>query len=75
MENPANDPRLDPDYAAYYYLHSRLDPRLPPPIYSPGQSWSMWAPPSKGGKDVSNPSTPIEKYQNRGFGDDVKWGL
>ncbi|KAJ3402223.1 hypothetical protein HDV05_008661, partial [Chytridiales sp. JEL 0842] len=40
-----SDPRLDPNYAAYYYHHSRLDPRLPPPIYQPGQSWQLWAPP------------------------------
>lgn len=33
----------DPNYAAYYYSNSRLDPRLPPPsFYSPGQSWQMW---------------------------------
>ncbi|KAJ3134323.1 mRNA binding protein puf3 [Geranomyces variabilis] len=39
------DPRSDPDYAAYYYHASRLDPRLPPPLYAPGQSWQVWAPP------------------------------
>jgi pumilio RNA-binding family len=36
---PSTDPRLDPNYIIYYYQHSRLDPRLPPPIYAPGQSW------------------------------------
>lgn len=36
---------MDPGYAAYYHLHSRLDSRLPPPLYSPGQSWQVWAPP------------------------------
>lgn len=38
-EIPSSDPRLDPNYIIYYYQHSRLDPRLPPPIYAPGQSW------------------------------------
>ena len=38
-----NDPRRDPGYAAFYYAHSRLDPRLPPPLYAPGQSWQMWS--------------------------------
>lgn len=28
-----------PNYAAYYYSQSRLNPRLPPPAYTPGQSW------------------------------------
>ena len=28
-----------PNYAAYYYSQSRLNPRLPPPVYTPGQSW------------------------------------
>jgi len=38
-----SDPRLDPDYPAYYYANSRHDPRLPPPLYTPGQSWQLWA--------------------------------
>jgi hypothetical protein len=42
---PSDDPRLDPSYAAFYYEHSRLDPRLPPPLYTPGQSWQMWSGP------------------------------
>lgn len=37
------DPRLDPNYAAYYYYYSRFDPRLPPPLYAPGQSWQAGA--------------------------------
>ena len=37
------DPRLDPDYPAFFYANSRLDPRLPPPHYTPGQSWQLWA--------------------------------
>lgn len=41
---PSSDPRLDPNYIAYYYQHSRLDPRLPPPFYAPGQSWQTLAP-------------------------------
>jgi hypothetical protein len=37
------DPRSKPEYAAFFYNYSRLDPRLPPPIYSPGQSsWRWW---------------------------------
>ena len=38
--NPA-DPRHDPEYLKYYHEHSRLDPRLPPPNYEPGQSWQF----------------------------------
>jgi len=38
-EIPSSDPRLDPNYLLFYYQNSRLDPRLPPPIYAPGQSW------------------------------------
>lgn len=38
------DPRTDPAYPAYYYSRSRLDPRLPPPFYSPGQSWQQLFP-------------------------------
>lgn len=37
------DPRADPEYAAFFYSNSRLDPRLPPPIYAPGQSWQVWS--------------------------------
>ncbi|PJF19779.1 hypothetical protein PSACC_00445 [Paramicrosporidium saccamoebae] len=38
-----DDPRLDPTYPAFFHSHSRLDPRLPPPFYSPGQSWQqLW---------------------------------
>jgi hypothetical protein len=45
-ETSPSDPRLNPEYAAYYYQHSRLDPRLPPPLYTPGQSWQYWSIPS-----------------------------
>ena len=34
----ANDPRLSPEYYAYYYLQRPLDPRLPPPLFN----WSNW---------------------------------
>ncbi|KAJ3037543.1 mRNA binding protein puf3 [Rhizophlyctis rosea] len=74
------DPRRDPDYAAYYYVHSRLDPRLPPPIYSPGQSWQLWAPPAsmngKKGPDVQTPSpSSNKKLENfRGFGIEDEYG-
>lgn len=37
--NP-QDPRLDPNYYAYYYSQRPLDPRLPPPL--PPSSWN-WA--------------------------------
>lgn len=38
-----DDPRLDPTYPAFFHSRSRLDPRLPPPFYSPGQSWQqLW---------------------------------
>lgn len=30
----ANDPRLSPEYYAYYYLQRPLDPRLPPPLFN-----------------------------------------
>ncbi|CAG8511624.1 14680_t:CDS:10 [Acaulospora colombiana] len=44
LDNPSpSDPRLDPEYPAYYYMNARLDPRLPPPLYTPGQSWQLWA--------------------------------
>ncbi|CAG8466647.1 9368_t:CDS:10, partial [Scutellospora calospora] len=33
-----SDPRLDPDYPAYYYMNSRLDPRLPPPFHKSNSS-------------------------------------
>lgn len=37
------DIRADPEYAAYFYSNSRLDPRLPLPVYAPGQSsWQAW---------------------------------
>lgn len=43
----------DPNYAAFFYSNSRLDPRLPPPsFYSPGQSWQMW-PSSSIGRESS----------------------
>ncbi|KAJ3285843.1 mRNA binding protein puf3 [Borealophlyctis nickersoniae] len=60
QDAPPTDPRRHPDYAAYYYVHSRLDPRLPPPIYSPGQSWQLWAPPGgvgAGGGPAGGPGT------------------
>jgi len=44
-ETSPSDPRLNPEYAAFYYQHSRLDPRLPPPLYTPGQSWQYWSTP------------------------------
>lgn len=39
--DPDRDPRLDPNYPAFFHNYSRLDPRLPPPIYRPGQSWQQ----------------------------------
>ena len=49
------DARRDPRYAAFYHANSRLDPRLPPPLYAPGQSWQMWSNKS----DVSVNSLPL----------------
>ncbi|CAG8449916.1 2117_t:CDS:10 [Funneliformis mosseae] len=43
LDPSLSDPRLDPDYPAYYYANSRMEPRLPPPQYIPGQSWQLWA--------------------------------
>jgi hypothetical protein len=34
------DPRLDPNYYAYYYSQRPLDHRLPPPL--PQGVWNMW---------------------------------
>ncbi|KAI9101773.1 armadillo-type protein [Phlyctochytrium arcticum] len=78
LEDPlaisATDPRRDPDYAAYYYHASRLDPRLPPPIYAPGQSWQVWAPPPTGSQSKGPPGHPQSRGKNlekfRGFGMD-----
>ncbi|KAJ3126390.1 mRNA binding protein puf3 [Nowakowskiella sp. JEL0407] len=47
LQTSPSDPRLDPEYAAYYHMHSRVDPRLPPPLYAPGQSWQLWSAPKK----------------------------
>jgi len=44
QEEPLMDPRIDPSYGAFFYARHRLDPRLPPPIYSPGQSWQQVSP-------------------------------
>ncbi|KAJ3331588.1 mRNA binding protein puf3 [Blyttiomyces sp. JEL0837] len=70
LEASPTDPRLDPNYAAYFLAHSRLDHRLPPPIYSPGQSWQLWAPPGLT-KQLSNEYSPREKnlQKFRGFGE------
>ncbi|KAJ3337103.1 hypothetical protein HDU93_001576 [Gonapodya sp. JEL0774] len=44
VEEEHGDPiTFDPEYAAYYHQHARLDPRLPPPLYAPGQSWQVWS--------------------------------
>ncbi|TPX66821.1 hypothetical protein SpCBS45565_g04235 [Spizellomyces sp. 'palustris'] len=72
----ATDPRRDPEYAAYYYHASRLDPRLPPPIYAPGQSWQVWAPPGVSGKNkgpegmTQAPGKNLEKFRGFGMDDD-----
>ncbi|KAF7721896.1 mRNA binding protein puf3 [Apophysomyces ossiformis] len=36
----------NPDYTHYYSDHSKMNSRLPPPVYDPTQSWQMW---KKGG--------------------------
>ncbi|CAG8454279.1 4423_t:CDS:10 [Ambispora leptoticha] len=48
------DLRSDPDYANYYYLNSRHDPRLPAPLYTPGQSWPTWTNSGNGVSASSN---------------------
>jgi len=55
-----SDPRLDPEYAAYYYVHSRLDPRLPPPLYTPGQSGQLW---NGFGKSLDVAEKPLERFK------------
>jgi hypothetical protein len=62
---------MDPEYAAYYHLHSRLDSRLPPPLYSPGQSWQVWAPPglsatsNQSSNQIQNGSSQNSPSQNQ----------
>ncbi|KAI8916962.1 armadillo-type protein [Powellomyces hirtus] len=78
MEEPVPgsgmDPRRDPEYAAYYYHASRLDPRLPPPLYAPGQSWQVWAPPGLNtknkGPESAGPASAKNLEKFRGFGMD-----
>lgn len=36
------DPRLDPNYYAYYYSQRPLDPRLPPPLPPSSFSWQQY---------------------------------
>jgi len=43
-----NDPRLSPEYFAYYYAQRPLDPRLPPPLFN----WSSWRYATQGRKSV-----------------------
>ncbi|CAG8527015.1 10497_t:CDS:10 [Paraglomus occultum] len=40
----SSDPRLDPEYAAYYYMN-RMEHRPPTSPYAPGQSWQtpLWS--------------------------------
>ncbi|KAI9143930.1 hypothetical protein BKA69DRAFT_58796 [Paraphysoderma sedebokerense] len=72
-EPTPGDPRLDPDYAAYYYVHSRLDPRLPPPLYQPGQSWQVWAGQAAPGKPGST-EKPLERFRGLGGDEDFLAG-
>ncbi|RKP04959.1 hypothetical protein THASP1DRAFT_33218, partial [Thamnocephalis sphaerospora] len=68
VELPSDDPRLDPSYAAFYYEHSRLDPRLPPPLYAPGQSWQVWSGPGlTAALAGSGASTPVSKETREAF--------
>ncbi|KAI9596568.1 hypothetical protein BDF19DRAFT_17981 [Syncephalis fuscata] len=69
-EIASDDPRLDPSYAAFYYEHSRLDPRLPPPLYAPGQSWQMWSGPGLAAalaNNSSNGAAPVPKDLREAF--------
>ncbi|KAJ3266398.1 mRNA binding protein puf3 [Chytriomyces hyalinus] len=60
------DQWTDAEYAAYYYSQSRLDPRIPPPVYSPGQSW-LWSPPGSSSKNQHNMMpAPLEKFNSFG---------
>lgn len=49
----SQDPRGRPEYAAFFYNYSKLDPRLPPPIYTPGQSSWQWWPQSAPASETS----------------------
>lgn len=71
------DPRLDPDYPAFFYANSRLDPRLPAPPYTPGQSWQLWAgsgglgglnnKPNSGSSNQPPKSKILEKFRGLGM--------
>lgn len=65
------DPRLDPDYPAYYYAHAKFDPRLPPPIVTPSQSWQLWAgnglnPLGSKGNGATNGNTVVSGNAGKG---------
>ncbi|KAI8610512.1 armadillo-type protein [Chytriomyces sp. MP71] len=65
-EYEEGDPRLDPEYAAYYYSQPRaLDPRIPPPHYAPGQSW-LWSPPGSKQQNQTKMPAPLEKLHSFG---------
>lgn len=53
-----DDPRLDPNYPAFFHSRSRLDPRLPPPFYSPGQSWQQLWPMNQTGAAKTSMTQP-----------------
>ncbi len=72
---PEDDPRRDPSYAQFYYANSRMDPRLPPPLYAPGQSWTqIWSAPAN--PTVNGQSGPSGRIKiSSGVVDAIQEGL
>ena len=52
-----SDPRLDPNYYAYYYSQRPLNPRLPPPLFNPAwnQQQRAWSGQYRNGKEGAIP--------------------
>ncbi|TPX33859.1 hypothetical protein SmJEL517_g03374 [Synchytrium microbalum] len=79
------DPRVDPEYAPYYYMNSRPDPRLASPSYAQqnNQQWQVWAPPPLGGKGenskreavLSPARSDYETYTHTGYEDEYSIGM
>jgi hypothetical protein len=64
------DPRLDPNYYAYYYSQRPPNPRLPPPLFNP----AAWQPQQQRGNWVgpykTQPGKDVQPGQENG--DDAK---
>lgn len=55
VQHKSHELTSHPNYAAYYYSRSRLNPRLPPPVYTPGQSWHhLWNNPTANSSNSSS---------------------